>query len=146
VIGGCVAGLSQSILACPAELIKIREQLPGIGATANGPWHVARQIYRTNGFQGMFRGLGLTAARDMPAFGLYFGVYDTAKHLMGLHTPALWEDQEQQLRGEELASSTRQPASSKRSGSGLTDVTDANLDSNRLNLDSNRLGPADPWS
>lgn len=63
----------------------------GAPAGCKGPLAVARHVYATSGVRGLFRGLGLTAARDMPAFGLYFGVYDGAKHLMGMHVPALWE-------------------------------------------------------
>lgn len=35
-----------------------------------------RQIWRGEGVRGIFRGLGITAARDVPAFFFYFATYE----------------------------------------------------------------------
>lgn len=35
-----------------------------------------RQIWHTEGIRGIFRGLGITAARDVPAFFFYFASFE----------------------------------------------------------------------
>ena len=41
-----------------------------------GPVDCVRQIWRAEGLRGIFRGLGITAARDVPAFFFYFATYE----------------------------------------------------------------------
>ena len=36
----------------------------------------ARQIWRGEGVRGLFRGLGVTVAREIPAFALYFASFE----------------------------------------------------------------------
>lgn len=44
----------------------------------DGPWHAVRQTYREAGLAGVNKGIAVTLARDLPAFGLYFAVFDFA--------------------------------------------------------------------
>lgn len=74
---GAAAGLMQSFACAPVELVKTRQQLskPGEGMPG-GAWGGARHILRTGGFRALFRGLTITAARDSPAFAIYFTSYE----------------------------------------------------------------------
>lgn len=80
-IAGSAAGLVQSVVCSPMELIKTRIQIqehicaPGT-QLYKGPMDCVRQIWRGEGMRGMFRGLGITAARDVPAFFFYFASYE----------------------------------------------------------------------
>lgn len=80
---GAFAGLVQCVIICPTEHVKCRLQIQhGKGASDNlykGPMQAAVSIYRNYGMQGLFRGWWATAWREVPAFGLYFSVYDYLK-------------------------------------------------------------------
>lgn len=77
---GTAAGLAQSFVCSPMELIKTRLQLqdnlPKTAHRFSGPLDCTRHIWRSEGFRGIFRGLGITAARDMPGFSSYFVAYE----------------------------------------------------------------------
>jgi len=70
VLAGSVTGLSQSVLVAPMELIKLRAQVSNIS-----PMDCINKICATEGVIGLFRGLGITAVREVPAFALYFGTF-----------------------------------------------------------------------
>ncbi|GBP80002.1 hypothetical protein EVAR_68356_1 [Eumeta japonica] len=74
---GAAAGLLQSFACAPVELVKTRQQLarPGDGMPG-GAWAGARHVLRSGGSRALFRGLGVTMARDSPAFAIYFGSYE----------------------------------------------------------------------
>ncbi|XP_053665644.1 mitochondrial basic amino acids transporter [Anopheles marshallii] len=79
-LAGTAAGLAQSIVCSPMELIKTRLQLqdnlPRGAERFSGPVDCTRSIWRREGARGIFRGLGITAARDMPGFSSYFVAYE----------------------------------------------------------------------
>ncbi|XP_055634825.1 mitochondrial basic amino acids transporter [Toxorhynchites rutilus septentrionalis] len=79
-LAGNAAGLAQSFICSPMELVKTRmqlqENLPGEATKFKGPLQCTRHIWRAEGFRGIFRGLGITAARDMPGFSSYFVSYE----------------------------------------------------------------------
>uniref|UniRef100_A0A182NZV8 Mitochondrial carnitine/acylcarnitine carrier protein CACL n=1 Tax=Anopheles epiroticus TaxID=199890 RepID=A0A182NZV8_9DIPT len=79
-LAGSAAGLAQSVVCSPMELIKTRLQLqdnlPRGAERFSGPMDCTRSIWRREGFRGIFRGLGITAARDMPGFSSYFVAYE----------------------------------------------------------------------
>lgn len=74
---GAAAGMLQSFACAPVELVKTRQQLakPGDGMP-NGALSGARHIFQAGGFRALFRGQGVTIARDCPAFAIYFGTYE----------------------------------------------------------------------
>ena len=96
IIAGSAAGLVQSLICSPTELIKLRMQVQGIGqeehrpikklfgassvatsSSYHGPWKTTKLIYRQEGlFRGLFRGMFATSVRDVPSFGFYFATYD----------------------------------------------------------------------
>ncbi|KAL4703033.1 hypothetical protein ACJJTC_000478 [Scirpophaga incertulas] len=74
---GAVSGFLQSFVLSPIELVKTRLQLakPGDGMP-NGTLAGVRYIFRTGGFRALYRGLGITIARDSPALAIYFTTYE----------------------------------------------------------------------
>jgi len=80
---GSFAGLVQCVVICPIEHLKCRLQVQhGKGAPDNiykGPVQAARSIVKNYGISGLFRGWCVTSWREVPAFGLYFAIYDLAK-------------------------------------------------------------------
>ncbi|KAL4583899.1 hypothetical protein LXL04_008484 [Taraxacum kok-saghyz] len=73
-LGGIGAGAIQSIMLSPIELIKIRLQLQT--QSEKGPLTVAKNILKTEGYRGLYRGLTITALRDAPSHGFYFWTYE----------------------------------------------------------------------
>ncbi|XP_049867916.1 mitochondrial basic amino acids transporter-like [Pectinophora gossypiella] len=74
---GFAAGMMQSFACAPIELVKTRQQLAQPGdAIPEGAWSGARHVLKTGGFKALFRGLGITIARDAPAFAIYFSTYE----------------------------------------------------------------------
>ncbi|KAL3618319.1 Mitochondrial arginine transporter bac2 [Castilleja foliolosa] len=75
-LGGFGTGAMQSLLLSPVELVKIHLQLQPKTATRRGPLDVARTIFKTEGFKGIYRGLTITVLRDAPAHSVYFLTYE----------------------------------------------------------------------
>ncbi|KAJ7951775.1 Mitochondrial carrier protein [Quillaja saponaria] len=79
VLGGVSTGALQSLMLSPVELVKIRLQLQNKVQSAEshrGPLGVAKSIFRTEGFRGMYRGFAITMLRDAPSHGIYFWTYE----------------------------------------------------------------------
>lgn len=89
---GFLAAFFSSFTLCPTELIKCKlqalrevqqnnlkpnEKLPKVS-----PFQLTRQILRTEGIPGMFRGLTSTFAREMPGYFFFFGGYEASRELM----------------------------------------------------------------
>lgn len=78
-VAGATAGLVQSFICSPMELAKTRLQLQHdkIGCEKfRGPRQCLSYIYRCEGLPGIFRGLSITAMRDVPGFASYFVAYE----------------------------------------------------------------------
>ena len=88
-IAGATAGFVESFIVSPVELVKIRMQLQGEGEGFvknkcyknqhygySSSIDCLKKIYRyENGIRGIYRGLGSTLIREVPAFTIYFGSY-----------------------------------------------------------------------
>lgn len=72
-VAGGTAGFVQSFICSPMELVKSRMQ---VGDTSKDPIECVKKIYRNNGLKGVYRGLGLTILREIPAFSSYFLTYE----------------------------------------------------------------------
>lgn len=71
-MAGCAAGVSQTLITCPMELVKTRAQLSSASLL-----HCFRNIIkREGGVRALYRGLWATIARDAPAFTTYFYSYE----------------------------------------------------------------------
>eukprot|EP01024_Parvocaulis_polyphysoides_P029813 TRINITY_DN27042_c1_g2_i1.p1 TRINITY_DN27042_c1_g2~~TRINITY_DN27042_c1_g2_i1.p1 ORF type:complete len:290 (-),score=26.86 TRINITY_DN27042_c1_g2_i1:285-1154(-) len=79
---GMFSGLVQNSITCPIDVLKIRLQvqkdMPG-QSTYVGALPMLYKIIRNEGIQGLYRGLTITAIRDVPSFGVYFAVYEACK-------------------------------------------------------------------
>jgi solute carrier family 25 (mitochondrial carnitine/acylcarnitine transporter), member 20/29 len=66
---GSAAGLSQSIICSPMELVKSRMQIQNNIPNAikhNSPFSSIKHIWKHEGRRGVFKGYGITVARDIP--------------------------------------------------------------------------------
>lgn len=94
---GAFAGCVASISYCPQELVKIRLQMDRAVVAGARPQYAGmvdcvRQIVRLEGVRGLYRGLGATLARDIPATGAWYGGYEAARSVIsgGQEKPAPW--------------------------------------------------------
>lgn len=46
------------------------------------PFQLTKQIFRTEGVLGFYRGLGPTMAREMPGYFFFFGGYEGAREFL----------------------------------------------------------------
>jgi solute carrier family 25 carnitine/acylcarnitine transporter 20/29 len=77
---GAFAGLVQCAVICPMEHVKCRLQVQHDGPGGyRGPYHAARSIAKDHGLRRLYQGWWSTVSREVPAFGLYFAVYDYMK-------------------------------------------------------------------
>lgn len=74
-IAGTAAGLFQSFICSPMEMVKTRIQIQS-GNQYKSPMDCLSHIYKTEGFRGVFRGLNITLLREGPGFGSYFVAYE----------------------------------------------------------------------
>lgn len=86
---GGFAGLLQSFVMAPVELIRIRLQVDKIGASkaesGNKYLNEVKKIYRADGgVRGLTRGLYATCIRDVPGFMIQFYVYEGMKRILGV--------------------------------------------------------------
>ncbi|XP_050465297.1 mitochondrial basic amino acids transporter-like isoform X1 [Cataglyphis hispanica] len=76
-LAGVSAGLAQTPVSSPIELAKTRLQLqsPSQG-DSRGPIQCLRNIYKKEGYRGVFKGLNITFLREGPSYGVYFVTYE----------------------------------------------------------------------
>lgn len=86
---GFFAAFFSSLTLCPTELVKCQLQaMREVALSQNkepdriGPWKLTRQILKTDGVPGLFRGLTSTFAREMPGYFFFFGGYEASRELM----------------------------------------------------------------
>jgi solute carrier family 25 carnitine/acylcarnitine transporter 20/29 len=72
-LAGAFAGLCQTIITCPTDVIKVR--LQGADHTYKGPLDCMYKTYKSYGIRGLFKGYFVTFSRDCPSFGSYFCSY-----------------------------------------------------------------------
>ena len=79
VISGAFSGFCNSFAITPVELIRIKLQVQGNSNTNkySGSVDCFRKIFQDNGFRGLYQGLLITILRELPAYMIYFGSYET---------------------------------------------------------------------
>lgn len=103
-LAGCASGIASAFITSPIELLKIREQLDYTGRGAKPQtWQVLKQIWKSNGVRGLYRGLGVTCLRDL-GYGPYFFSYELINRLLlSLHEATPLPGEQQSLSNLELA-------------------------------------------
>jgi len=82
-IAGAVAGVAETFIVCPMELVKIRIQLKELETekvnefTRTG--RMICEIARIEGIRGFTRGFGITLAREVIFMAIYFSFYEKCK-------------------------------------------------------------------
>ena len=86
---GFFSAIPMTLITAPFERIKVLLQIqgqktlkPGEKPQYSGGLDVVRQLYRTGGIQSVFRGAGMTLARDGPGSAAYFATYEYIKRKM----------------------------------------------------------------
>ena len=80
VIAGGLSGACGSALANPTDLIKVRLQADA--SQSHNVWSVFLQILRTEGWKGLYRGIGPTTQRAMILTASQLPSYDHSKRLL----------------------------------------------------------------
>ncbi|KAI8338200.1 mitochondrial carrier domain-containing protein [Chlamydoabsidia padenii] len=88
-VAGAFAGSVMSFFNCPIELLKVKLQTQDpkgvIGKNGvlepayKGVLDCGIRTVRAHGFQGIYRGIGITLLRDFPSYGFYFLTYEGLK-------------------------------------------------------------------
>jgi solute carrier family 25 carnitine/acylcarnitine transporter 20/29 len=82
---GAFTGLSRTIITTPLELVKTQLQVQygwkGDKVLYKGPFDFTKAVLREYGLKGMYRGLGATIMRDVPAVCGWFGGYEGGKKM-----------------------------------------------------------------
>uniref|UniRef100_A0A1B0DI32 Mitochondrial carrier protein n=1 Tax=Phlebotomus papatasi TaxID=29031 RepID=A0A1B0DI32_PHLPP len=80
-IAGSVGGFLQAFVANPIELVKIRLQTRS--CVTSGSWECLKNILKTEGFLGLYRGLTPMICRDIFPYGIYMLAYEQILNIMG---------------------------------------------------------------
>uniref|UniRef100_V9L626 Mitochondrial carnitine/acylcarnitine carrier protein n=1 Tax=Callorhinchus milii TaxID=7868 RepID=V9L626_CALMI len=80
-VSGMLAGFFSVSIITPAERIKCLLQVQRASGERHfsGALDCLRGVYRCSGIAGIYKGTGLTLARDIPATGVYFLTYEGLK-------------------------------------------------------------------
>ncbi|KAG4074301.1 hypothetical protein HA402_008710 [Bradysia odoriphaga] len=73
-LAGFTGGLVKAVVACPIELSKVRLQITVSKAT--GPSQVLKELCKTEGLKGPFKGLTAMLWRDAIPYGLFMLIYE----------------------------------------------------------------------
>ncbi|KAG0212056.1 hypothetical protein BGX28_006954 [Mortierella sp. GBA30] len=86
-LAGAVAGMAYNFILFPADCIKSQmqtqdvlrsHQSPSFGSSAAGQgfWSTGKEIFRSEGIRGLYRGCGITVARSAPSSAIIFMTYE----------------------------------------------------------------------
>ncbi|KAF1746705.1 hypothetical protein GCK72_023162 [Caenorhabditis remanei] len=85
-LAGLFSGLTEAIVICPSEVVKVRLQADRKSSVKEqkSTAAMAREIYKTEGFgtSGLYRGLGATFGRHGAWNMVYFGLYHSCKDVI----------------------------------------------------------------
>ena len=74
---GSFAGFCNAFVASPVELVRIKLQAQKKGSNKfTGSVQTLKYLYNHHGISGVFQGLNSTILREVPAYFIYFGVYE----------------------------------------------------------------------
>ncbi|GAM28899.1 hypothetical protein SAMD00019534_120750, partial [Acytostelium subglobosum LB1] len=90
---GATAGLFQSFVICPVDVIKSRMMIQGMGHGhgggggghgGGGTLALAKSIFKENGIRGFYTGFTATLLRDVPGTAIFFATYVGLKQKLGV--------------------------------------------------------------
>jgi len=88
-LSGFLAAFWSSLALCPTELVKCKLQALRESYTSQGkdppkigPYQLTRNILKTEGVPGMFRGLTATLTREMPGYFFFFMAYEFSREML----------------------------------------------------------------
>ncbi|KAJ6538860.1 mitochondrial carrier domain-containing protein [Mycena vulgaris] len=74
---GVLAGVANGFVSGPVEHIRIRLQTQSsVKPEYKGPFDAIKKIYSAHGIPGVFKGQGVTLAREAAGYGVYFLAYE----------------------------------------------------------------------
>lgn len=81
---GFLAAFFSSFTLCPTELIKCKLQALHEMKQSKRitPYQLTKEILKTEGIRGMFRGLTPTFMREMPGYFFFFGGYEVTREML----------------------------------------------------------------
>eukprot|EP01029_Cantina_marsupialis_P009838 TRINITY_DN226_c0_g1_i2.p2 TRINITY_DN226_c0_g1~~TRINITY_DN226_c0_g1_i2.p2 ORF type:complete len:290 (-),score=89.70 TRINITY_DN226_c0_g1_i2:1402-2271(-) len=86
VAAGVFAGLAQTTVVCPFELVMVRLQTQFIQFEGKqvykGPVDCAKQLINAGGLRGIYQGMGSTMIREVPNYACFLGGYEFAKRTL----------------------------------------------------------------
>ncbi len=81
-LAGSFGGLVQCSVLVPSDLIKVKMQVDEVSTSSgsakakySSSWDCVKKTVSSEGWQGLYKGLGTTAWREVPAYGVYFAGY-----------------------------------------------------------------------
>ncbi|POS83655.1 hypothetical protein EPUL_004474, partial [Erysiphe pulchra] len=87
-IAGAFAGATATTATYPLDLLRTRLAAQGTEKIYRSLAHSVKQIYKSEGPYGFFRGLGAGVGQIVPQMGIFFSVYETLRLPMNtLHLP-----------------------------------------------------------
>ncbi|KAI0999442.1 Mitochondrial thiamine pyrophosphate carrier 1 [Podosphaera aphanis] len=87
-IAGAGAGAVSTTVTYPLDLLRTRFAAQGVEKVYNSLGHAVREIYRSEGPHGFFRGLSAGLGQIVPYMGIFFSTYETLRLPMRtLHLP-----------------------------------------------------------
>lgn len=89
--GGC-AGMTEALVNCPFELVKVRMQARSNAGLYKNTWHAARSVIQNEGALTLYRGFGSMLWRNGVWNGAYFGIIQQVKRLL-----PVWSSERGQL-------------------------------------------------
>ena len=83
-VAGAWAGFVNCIVVTPVELIKIHQQMEGIGKRGRqtSAWEITKKIYGADGIRGLYKANGITILRETFGWAARFASYETARVIL----------------------------------------------------------------
>jgi solute carrier family 25 carnitine/acylcarnitine transporter 20/29 len=81
---GAFVGVTTSFITSPTELLKTKLQIQDATSILyKGNWECLKQIFRMEGYRGVFKGFWITAVREFLGYGSWFATYEGLKQVWG---------------------------------------------------------------
>jgi len=79
-LSASVGEIAACLIRVPTEVIKTRTQTSTYGPSVTSSWASAKQVMKTDGFAGFYRGFFITIIREIPFTSIQFPLYEFLKN------------------------------------------------------------------